>query len=286
MRKLLRWLGIGLGGLVGILLVAAIVIFAISEVVLRKSYAAAAEPLPKPSAALLADAPRQARILGCLSCHGEGLTGKMMFDAPPVARVLAPNLTHIAARVTDQQLAAAIRQGIGHDGRPLFIMPSPMYSRMSYEETAALIAWMRGLPKVGEPSEPLRYGPIGRFALATGKFEPAPAAVERFKRQAPIDLGVQHSAGRRLAANTCAECHGPALFGQEMPEGSKPPDLNVVAGYNAEQFRTLLRTGNTPGGNKLGLMAEVSRNDFRYFNDAEIDALYAYLTARAKKLGS
>src|SRR5829696_3180020 len=111
MRRALRWFGIGLGGLLALGLLAALVVLIWSEIILRKGYAAAAEPLAAPTAVELAGAPRRARVLGCLSCHGEGLKGKMMFDAPGVAKVFAPNLTEVAARSSDQQIAAGIRQG-------------------------------------------------------------------------------------------------------------------------------------------------------------------------------
>src|ERR687889_1981696 len=111
-----------------------LVIFAWSEVIMRRDYAAVPEILPTLSAAEKAEAPRLARVLGCLSCHGDGLKGKLMFDAPGVARVFAPNITEVAAKASDQQLAAGIRQGIGHDGRGLFIMPSAMFSRLTDAE--------------------------------------------------------------------------------------------------------------------------------------------------------
>jgi mono/diheme cytochrome c family protein len=286
MRKALRWLGIGLGGLLALLLVAAGAIFVISELALRKEHRAAAEPLPAPTPAQLADGPRQARILGCLSCHGDRLEGKVMFEAPGVARVVAPNLTTLAALASDQQLAAAIRQGIGHDGRALFVMPSAMYSRLDPGEVTALIAWLRAQPKVPGMSDRPSLGPLGRFGIAAGRFRSAPEDVERFAGEVPIDLGPAHSAGRRIAANACSECHGPALFGQTMGGGEEPPDLNVAAGYDLAQFTALMRTGLTPSGKKLGLMEAVAKNDLTHLNDAEIAALHAYLVARAKRLGS
>lgn len=286
MRKLLRWLGIGLGGLVALAIVAAIAVFALSEIVLRKEHRAFAEALAVPSAVQLADAERQARILGCLSCHGEGLKGKLMFDAPPVARVYAPNLTRIAAGASDQQLAAAIRQGIGHDGRSLFIMPSATYSRLSDGEVAALIAWIRKLPFAEGGLDRIKFGPIGRFALATGKFRAVPDVVAEYRTKAPLDAGPGHASGRTLASRACSGCHGPALFGQTMDEGSVAPDLNLAAGYDLAQFTRLLRTGETPSAKPLGLMKEVALNDFRHLTDGEIAALHAYLEARAKKLGS
>ena len=284
MKKALRWAGIGLASLAGLVLVAALAIFVMSEMVLRKQHTAAAETLGRPNAALLADAPRQAQILGCTNCHGEGMRGKVMDDIPNVARILAPNIAQLATRMSDQQLAAAIRQGIGHDGRALFVMPSPQYSRMTDGEVAAMVAWLRSLPKVPGESGRVTLGPIGRFGVATGKFRSAPEMVEDFKAQAPITLGAEHEPARHFAATACAECHGPALYGAELPFGTTP-DLRVAAGYDAKQFRTLLRTGRTPSGKDLGLMKEVAEQDFVHMTDAEIDALHAYLAARAKKLG-
>ena len=284
MRKALRWAGIGLASLVGLALVAAVVIFVMSEMVLRKQHKAAAETLGAPDQALLADAPRQARILGCTSCHGEGMRGKVMEDVPGVLRILAPNIVELAARVSDQQLAAAIRQGIGHDGRALFVMPSPQYSRMTDGEVAAMVAWLRSLPKVPGLAGRVTVGPIGRFALVTGSMRTAPRMLEDFRTQAPIALGPEHEPARHLVATACAECHGPALYGAEMAFGPTP-DLRVAAGYDVEQFKALLRTGRAPSGRDLGIMKEVAEEDFAHMTDAEIEGLHAYLTARARKLG-
>jgi mono/diheme cytochrome c family protein len=282
----LRWTAIGLGAVVALLLVAALVILVWSEMILRKDYAAAPETLPAPSAAEAAEAPRLARVLGCLSCHGEGLKGQLMFDAPGFARVFAPNLTQIAGQASDQQLAAGIRQGIGHDGRGLFIMPSAMFSRLDDRQTAALVAWIRALPRAEGQTKGLSAGPIGRLLLVLGQFRPVPDVVAEYRSRVPVDLGQEHEAGRYLAATACSECHGPALMGGSAGPDEKAPDLRAAAGYDPAQFKALMRTGRPPDGRDLGLMTMVGKNDFSHLTDAEIDALYAYLAARAKRLGS
>jgi mono/diheme cytochrome c family protein len=286
MGKVLRWLGIGLGGLVAILLVAALVILAWSEAILRKDYQAAPERLPVLSAAERAQAPRLGRVLGCLSCHGEGLKGQLMFDSPGFAKVFAPNLTEVAAQASDQQLAAGIRQGIGHDGRGLYIMPSAMFSRLDDREAAALVGWIRTLPRAEGQTKGLRAGPIGRLLLVLGQFRPVPDVVAEYRTQVPIDLGPEHRAARHLAAIACSECHGPALMGGSAGPDEKAPDLRVAAGYDPAQFRILMRTGRPPDGRDLGLMTIVGKSDFSHLTDGEIDSLYAYLAARAKRLGS
>ena len=286
MKRVMRGLGIGAAVLLSLVVLAGAGVFIASEFIFGRGHAAQPERLAEPTAAQLADASRQARILGCVSCHGEGLRGRLMTEVPNVIRVQAPNIPAIAARATDQQLAAAIRQGIGHDRRPLFVMPSPMYSRLSDGEVAALIRWIRTLPRASGGIEGVTMGPLGRVALVTGKLRPVPAMLPEFRTQAPIDLGAAHATGRQLAAAACSGCHGPALFGGTMEEGTVTPDLAVARGYDYEQFKHLLRTGTTPAGKKLGLMRKVAEDDFSNYTDAELKALYDYLDARAGRLES
>ena len=283
MRKVLRWLGYGLAGIVGLALIGAAWIWFASSREMNRAYAATPERLAPPSAAQLADAPRQARVLGCLSCHGDGLRGNEMFDEPGVATVWAPNLTEVAARASDQQLAQGIRQGIGADGRGLWIMPSGLFSRLSDSEVAALIAYIRALPRAGPATPPTSLGPLGRFGIARGAFRPAPATIEEFRVRQPFDVGAEHAVGRRIAAVTCGECHGPDLSGGSPGPEAIAPGLSVAGAYDPQQFRTLLRTGRPPSGRDLGLMASVARRDFSHFTDEEIGQLYAYLKARSQR---
>jgi mono/diheme cytochrome c family protein len=286
MKRAAQWIGIGAAGLAGLLALAATGIFLVSSYILGRNHEAKAETLAPPTPRIMADAPRLARIQGCVSCHGEGLTGRVLVDTPAFARVTAPNLTEVAARATDQQLAAAIRQGIGHDGRALFIMPSPQYSRLSDAEVAGLIKFVRSQPRAPGKVEGFRPGPIGRTVVVTGGLRPAPAKIEEYRTKVPVHLGASYAAGRRLAATSCSECHGPALQGQKMEDGNVTPDLTIAGAYDYEQFRTLLRTGKTPGNKRLGLMKEVAEKDFVHLTEAETKSLHDYLRARAEKLAN
>ena len=75
-------------------------------------------------------------------------------------------------------------------------------------------------------------------------------------------------------------------MGGSVGPDEKAPDLRIVGGYDPAQFKALMRTGRPPDGRDLGLMTTVGKNDFSHLTDAEIEALYAYLTARARRLGS
>jgi mono/diheme cytochrome c family protein len=284
MAKALRWLGYLLGVLLLLILGAAAWVWIASERVVGKTHDALPENLVAASAEQLADGPRQLKVLGCLSCHGDGLRGNLMFSEPNVADVYAPNLTLIAAKANDQQLARAIRQGIGVDGRPLFVMPSAQYARLDDAEVVALIAAIRALPVGGKQTPAVNIGPIGRIGLATGKFSTQPEQVERYRTDMPMDLGAQFAEGRKLAMVNCAECHGPSFRGGEPKPGEPAPDLMIAGAYDLPEFKRLLRAGVPIGNRKLKLMASVSKNDFRHFTDAEIEAIHTYLKERANRM--
>jgi mono/diheme cytochrome c family protein len=236
-----------------------------------------------PTPAQLADGPRQLRVLGCLSCHGDTLQGDLFMDEPGLAKIYAPNLTLVAAEASDQQLAQAIRQGIGHDNRPLLIMPAEGYQFMTDPEVAALISAIRTFPKGGRETPPASIGLKGRVGLALGKFHTAPELVETYRESPIADFGPQFAAGRHIVAVNCAECHGPNLKGQEVKPGTVSPDLSIAGAYDLDQFKTLLRTGVPPGGKKLGMMGDVARSDFSHLKDEEIAAIHAYLVERARR---
>ena len=281
MARALRWLGYLVALLLLVVLLAAAWIWGASERALGAKLEGVPEKLEQPSPAQLADGNRQLQVLGCYSCHGAGLRGKLMFSEPNVADIYAPNLTLIASRASDQQLARAIRQGIGVDGRPLFVMPSAQYSRLNNGELTALIAAIRANPVGGNQTPAIKLGPMARIGLATGKFRSQPQEVERYRTNMPADLGPSFAAGRKLAMVNCAECHGPSFTGSEAKPGLLAPDLIVAGAYDLPEFTRLMRTGVASGNRQLGLMGSVARNDFRHFTDAEIEALHAYLKERA-----
>lgn len=293
MRRFGRWMAYSIATLSALSLLAIAAIFLASEHILGRKYVPHREPLVPVLATALADVPRRAELYGCQSCHGEGLAGNEMLDDPKVGELLAPNLPALARSRTDQELAAAIRQGIGHDGRSLLVMPSGLFSRLPPDDVSALIAWIRSLPVKETPDSRIKLTSIGRAYVILGDIPRQADLIEEYQRRMPIDLGPKHAFGRRLAATICAECHGPSLeggtrahadmnpsFGTKMPE---TPDLDIVGAYDLAAFTKLLRTGVPPDGRKLGMMASVSRDDFKHFTDEEIAALHAYLQERAQQ---
>ena len=282
-RGIAKWLGIA--AVVALLAAAGIALYVYfaSERILAARYEARPERLPDPTEAQRADAGRQVRLLGCISCHGEGLSGKILVDAPRLARLYASNLTQVATEYSDEQLAQGIRQGLRKDGRALWVMPSKTFSRLSETETAAIVEFIRSLPAARTPTPSLAIGPLGRLGLVRGAFKPEPVNVADYQRRPPLNAGAEHDAGRHLAATICAHCHGPDLAGNTLASSQAAPDLAIVGTYELSAFATLMKTGIAAGGRELGLMSRIARADLSNLTDQEIAALYAYLRARSQR---
>lgn len=238
-------------------------------------------PLPTDSASL-AEGERFARVRGCTGCHGDDLGGEVFFDEPNVARVVAPNLPALAARVDDATLERAIRHGIGHDGRALFAMPAEMYRIVTDDDLARLIAWVRSRPVPPDTLAPSAFGILGRVGIATGEFLPSRhyIATETVP-PAPADSVLR--LGHYIAWSSCTECHGGALDG----DGARTPALQpMMALYTPEELGAFFASGTAKGGRELRLMSDVARGRLRHLRADEVAALHAYLTSLAAPTGT
>lgn len=220
---------------------------------------------------------------GCTGCHAEDLAGQIFFDDIIFARLVVPNLTHFMKTETTEALEAAIRQGIGFDGRPLVLMPSPMFKHLSDAETARIIAFLKTKPIVENDLPGNFFGPISRFLFLKGEFKTAPTLIAE---QTPLRFNAisapELAKGEKLALGMCTECHGQNLEGSDQGD-FYTPDLSIAAAYTLEEFSHLMKTGEASGGREVGLMTEVAQNRFSYLLDEEIAALYAFLIDRANR---
>lgn len=230
-----------------------------------------------------------ARTRGCFGCHGQQLQGRdfdEQWDWPK--RAVAPNLARYA-RVKDvQTIEAAVRQGIGADGRELMSMPSFNYARLSDDDLVALIAFLRAAPVVETPLPEPALGWDVRWDIARGKELSMAdwAAMVPALRIAPT-TDPMLAEGEYLAMTMCIECHGLDLRGESYisgwDSGPPTPDLAVVAAYDRTQFEELVETGYGLGGRRLGLMALVAPDRFPSLRDSELDSLHAYLQSLASE---
>lgn len=280
MRTALKWVGRGVLAVFLLLVVAAGVVYALSERMIRQTYdvPAAAIPIPTDSAAI-AEGERLARTRGCYNgCHGEAAEGGLFIEDRLLGSIDAPDLTRAVHTLTDEQLVRVIRLGVRADGSSVFVMPSADFYHLSDEDLGAIVAYLRSLPRTDGPETRVRLGPLGRLLFVMGEFQPAAAAIEHdAPRVDPGDGSDPLLVGEYVARTACAECHGRNFEGSPGPPEATP-NLAITAAYTPDGFRTLIREGTPLDGRDLRLMDDMSRNRFSYFTDAEIDGLYAFLT--------
>ncbi|MEQ9400221.1 MAG: c-type cytochrome [Longimicrobiales bacterium] len=220
-----------------------------------------------------------ARTRGCFGCHGQQLEGQDFSGVWPwVKRGVAPNLAAVARSTDVEALEAAIRHGVGRDGRALWSMPSYNYRHLSDEDLVALIAFLRSAPVVEKELPRPSLGWRARWALVRG----TESHLAQWASEVP-DLLVDPdddpglARGEYLAMTTCNECHGLDLRGGGDVDIA-PPDLVIVAGYPWEAFVRLMKEGvSASGRDDLGLMTTVARDRFASFTDEELRDLHAFL---------
>jgi cytochrome c553 len=278
-KRLLRWIGVALGCMVALAIIAFAAVYALSERTLRRTYniPTVAVTIPTGQDAML-EGRRLATVHGCFNgCHGRQAEGHVLFDQPLIGRIVAPNLTSTVRRYSDGQLAAAIRSGVRPDGHSMLVMPAEVFDGLTDADLGHIIAFLKSLPAVPGPGPDVSLGPLGRIGFVVGKFKTATQLVAEVVP--PPEAGNEQAAfGRYLARTTCAQCHGTRLRGDSNPDFASPT-LQVVAAYSPEAFAQLLRTGIALGGRELKTMSPWARGHLSLLTEGEVTALYSYLHA-------
>jgi len=173
MNKVVRWLGISVAAVLGLVVLVLVGIYALSTYKLNERYEAQVERIlvPTDSVSLARGRHLATAVSGCLDCHGEDLAGTTMIDEPVFAVVAAPNLTPagVGTDLTDADWVRAIRHGIARDGRSLIIMPSEVYYGFSDADLGAIIAYAKSASPATRALAERSYGPISRMLLAMNK---------------------------------------------------------------------------------------------------------------------
>ena len=245
-------------------------------------------------------------VAGCLFCHSEldpgtrglpikaGHTGAgRSWASEGIPWMSAPNITPDretgAGGWTDDAIARAVREGIGHDGRTLFpIMPYGNYRKMSDEDLASVVTYIRSLPAVRQAQAPPEIPfPVNRFINAVPQpiHEPVPAP----------DLSTPAKRGAYLTTMaSCADCHTPMdARGQFIPgmdfaggntflhEGREPraaanitPAVNGIPYYTEDLFLETIRTGRV---RERELSDVMPWGHYRGMTDEDLKAIFAHL---------
>jgi len=117
MQKVFKWIEIVLGSVVGLIVVAALVVFARGTSRLNATYEAPDTVVaPSTDSVALARGEHIMRIHSCQFCHGDRLQGQVFLDIPPalaVASNLTPGQGGVGATYNGQDWDRAIRYADG-----------------------------------------------------------------------------------------------------------------------------------------------------------------------------
>ncbi len=197
----------------------------------------------------IAHGQRVATLFQCRGCHGANYSGNdfgVMF--PIVKGLWASNISRAVPAMSDAVLERVLREGV-HPDREIYIMPSKQLQFLSEPDMAALIAFLRTIPPVGEMT-PLP--PAGFEAAVTARlpddywrtlkegekrdYHNAAEEVAYYAANQPPDLGPPLARGRMIASSLCSSCHGAALDGVGEPSG----DIQGALAYDDAAFDRLL----------------------------------------------
>jgi mono/diheme cytochrome c family protein len=288
MRLLLRILG----GIVVVLVLTVLTVYAVSaqKLTRRISVKEPSITVPTDSATIERGKHLARAISKCVACHGDDLGGRVIIDDGLFARIVSANLTGgrggFGFNLTAGGWVNAIRDGVAADGRPLFIMPSAMYHRLSDSDVAAIIAYVRSVPPIDREHPRPSFGPVGRVLLALGKLDASQEAfaIDHATKAPPSPpAGPTAEYGEYLVTvGGCRTCHGETLSGGPMANGppSPRPPANItpegLKAYDETAFFRALREGKRPDGTAIdstGMPWTLTRE----MTDDEIRAVWSYL---------
>ena len=224
---------------------------------------------------------------GCVDCHGADGAGRAFIDDGSM-RVKGANISpgpgSVVAKYSPADWDRSLRHGVKPDGRPVLIMPSEDYNRLTDADLGALVAYVRQLPPAtGGAAELVLPLPL-RVLYGLGQIPDAASMIDhRRKPSLPVAEGATVEHGAYVAA-MCIGCHGENLSGGRIPAG--PPDWptapnltpgegSVLPRYaDAAALRNMLRQGKRPDGTAIAVMPFDS---FKNINDTDVAALHLYL---------
>ena len=278
MKLGLRWTLRAIGAIAFLACALAAWIWFASEAHLNSFARPARFSLAIPSdAAAIARGDHLVKTRGCAGCHGDDLQGQPMWGY-----AVAPNLAQLARRAGADQIEAALRHGIGHDGKALYSMPAFSFIRLRDADVADMIAYLRTVPESPHDLPAAKLPWRIRFDLARGTDQAIAGFLDRVPplRRSGDDALAR---GEYIAMTTCIECHGFSLRADSPFEDETAPDLIVIAGYDEAAFTHLMRSGKALGERELPMMSGVARSRFVHLTDDEVRNLYSFLSDMAAR---
>ena len=269
MKKILKWIGIVLGGLLGLLLLAALGLYAKTSSQINKTYDVQVKSIIIPTDVDSIEHGKHLTDVLCAECHGEDLGGKSNWLAiPNIAVISPPNITSGQGSVTtdfsEEDWIRVLRHGIKPDGKSVFIMRSTDYQYLSDEDLGDILAYLKSAPLVDRADENLhgnyRITFLGNVAYGAGAFGDELAAGRIDHNNLPSSFpapGATAEYGEYLVnIHGCRSCHGAQLAGGQPsnPDSGLAPNLTpggeLIAWTDADFLRAM-RTGVALSGHQM-----------------------------------
>ena len=227
---------------------------------------------------------------GCAECHGADGNGKVLINDTGGLYVKTPNLTMgvgVASRYHEMDWVRTIRHGVKPDGRPLRIMPAEIFNRLTDDDLAAVVAYVRSLPPGNGGGAEVRLPLVFRVLYGLDVIHDAAQKIDHaLPPSRPVPVGPTAEYGAYVAT-MCTGCHGKGLSGGRVPDGAPdwPPAANLTPGEGSvmpryptvEMFKAMLRSGRRPDGSAISTVMPFA--SLAEFSDNDIEAVYAFLKA-------
>jgi cytochrome c553 len=296
LKRVLKWIGITLGSVIALALVAVGVLYLVSGRKLSAKHEIAGEP----ELTILSDSATIARgahlvhALPCGGCHGEDLGGSIMADAGLFGLLVAPNLTTgrggLQPPRTDIEWERAIRHGVRRGGTSLIVMPSEEFHAISDQDMAPIIAYLKQMPAVDREVPATKVRILGRLFLGAGQIPLAVDTTPRTAHVVSVDTTPSAAYGRYLITiSGCQGCHGSSFSGGPpfSPTGKPASNLTPtgIGHYTEADFIRAMREGTRPGGGGT-LSDDMPWKFIGKLSDAELRSIFLFLqTLPPKQFG-
>jgi mono/diheme cytochrome c family protein len=297
LKAALKWIGIVVGVVFGLLIIGTLILYGLGQARLKKTYEIPVEMVAIPDDEIsLKEGKRVFQYRGCEACHGEQLQGVVYLDNPALGKVITPNLTTgqggVGSQRTDEDLIRAIKHGIRPDGTPLLFMPSTEFYYLSDEDLGKILAYIRSLPPVDSETVPSQLSFTGFVVMNITQditFLVAEIIPHNEKPPPVPEPGVTPEYGQYLSIS-CMVCHGTTLSGGEIPgfppEWPAAPNLTSGLGsrlptWGEEGFIEIIRSGMKHG--RTINSAYMPWTSYRHMTVDELRAVYIYLMSLPPK---
>jgi mono/diheme cytochrome c family protein len=288
MRKVLKWLGIILASLVGLVVLAFLGAVGMTTYRLNRTYNISVEKIVIPGDAAAIERGRYLASAQspCIGCHGPDLAGTFLLDDPAIGQIYSANLTAgkggKGAAYSDEDWVRALRHGVRPDGKALMVMPSQNIRRLSDADLGALIAYAKSFPPVDKESPQPSLTMMAQVLFAFNMFGKLPAEIiagQGPRTEAPAQsLTVEYGEHLSYVAG-CRDCHGENLAGGNAGGPNGPVTPNLTQGgellvWTEQDFIKAFRTGETPSGRIMS--EDMPIKEYQMVDD-DLTALFLYL---------